>query len=340
MKGSTEAEILDEISVYAEDLRYTALLTYVQQELRVDLGETITPTQLRAKFRKALESADREPITNENKEHLRKVKVQEVSEASGVGFLLQTLDAKLRELTPERLEQIAATVAAPPAVLLPEDYDGTLPEDADWTAVDQYDIAGIVERVKTNVWRRSGIISEGENSTKSWVRDGLSGDFFTRPVTIGTIYMLKLAHLVDDKIHARSTGPYSLVTQQPLGGKAQFGGQRFGEMEVWALEAYGAAYTLQEILTIKSDDVLGRVKTYESIVKGDAMLEPGVPESLKILVNELQSLGLKVAVEDEDEKEIDLKDKEEDYGDSEGRGRGLRPRLPRAESEADALFGV
>ncbi len=203
--------------------------------------------------------------------------------------------------------------------------------------MDGYDYAAIVERVKQNVWKRGGIIEE---TAKSWVRDGLSGDFFTQPVTIGTIYMLKLAHLVDDKIHARSTGPYSLVTQQPLGGKAQFGGQRFGEMEVWALEAYGAAYTLQEILTIKSDDVLGRVKTYESIVKGDAMLEPGVPESFKILVNELQSLGLKVAVEDEDEKEIDLKDKEEDFGDSEGRGRGLRPRLPRAESEAEALFGV
>jgi DNA-directed RNA polymerase subunit beta len=131
-------------------------------------------------------------------------------------------------------------------------------------------------------------------------------------VTVGVIYMLKLAHLVDDKIHARSTGPYSLVTQQPLGGKAQFGGQRFGEMEVWALEAYGAAYTLQEILTIKSDDVLGRVKTYESIVKGDTILDPGVPESFKILVNELQSLGLKVTVLDDQDREIDLRDREDD----------------------------
>jgi len=201
--------------------------------------------------------------------------------------------------------------------------------------IDGDDILGIVNRIKQDVWKRAGII---EDSAKSYLRDGLSGDFFTRPVTVGQIYMLKLAHLVDDKIHARSTGPYSLVTQQPLGGKAQFGGQRFGEMEVWALEAYGAAYTLQEILTIKSDDVLGRVKTYESIVKGDAMLEPGVPESFKILVNELQSLGLKVAVEDDMEHEIDLKDKDEDYGD-EGRGRSMRPRLPRAEAEADALFG-
>jgi DNA-directed RNA polymerase subunit beta len=233
-------------------------------------------------------------------------------------------------------------VAAEPAVELPDDYDGDLQslageeeEEPQLTKKKGYDVAPIVARVKQNVWRRAGIIEE---SAKSWLRDGLTGEFFTQPVTVGQIYMLKLAHLVDDKIHARSTGPYSLVTQQPLGGKAQFGGQRFGEMEVWALEAYGAAYTLQEILTIKSDDVLGRVKTYESIVKGDAMLEPGVPESFKILVNELQSLGLKVAVEDEQEKEIDLKDKEEDY-DSGDRGRGLRPRIPRAEAEAEALLG-
>ena len=338
-EGSTEAEILDEISVYAEDLRYEALLTYVQQELHIDLGEALTQLQLRAKFRKALEGADREPITNAEKEKRRKVTVREVSETQGVGFVLKTLETKLHELSPKRLEEVAAIVAAPPAVLLPDDYDGSALEedDAELKTIDGYDFGAIVERVKQNVWKRGGII---EDTAKSWVRDGLSGDFFTQPVTIGTIYMLKLAHLVDDKIHARSTGPYSLVTQQPLGGKAQFGGQRFGEMEVWALEAYGAAYTLQEILTIKSDDVLGRVKTYESIVKGDAMLEPGVPESFKILVNELQSLGLKVAVEDEDEKEIDLKDKEEDFGDSEGRGRGLRPRLPRAESEAEALFGA
>ena len=170
--------------------------------------------------------------------------------------------------------------------------------------------------------------------------DGRTGDPFDQPITVGYIYMLKLVHLVEDKIHARSTGPYSLITQQPLGGKAQFGGQRFGEMEVWALEAYGAAHILQELLTVKSDDIVGRVKAYESIVKGEDVMEPGVPESFKILVNELQSLGLKVAVEDEDEKEIDLKDKEEDFGDSEGRGRGLRPRLPRAESEAEALFGA
>jgi DNA-directed RNA polymerase subunit beta len=124
--------------------------------------------------------------------------------------------------------------------------------------------------------------------------DGKTGEPFDRPVTVGVIYLMKLAHLVEDKVHARSTGPYSLVTQQPLGGKAQFGGQRFGEMEVWALEAYGAAHSLQEMLTIKSDDVQGRVRTYESIVKGETVQEPGVPASFKVLVKELQSLGLAV----------------------------------------------
>ncbi|NLM38092.1 MAG: DNA-directed RNA polymerase subunit beta, partial [Firmicutes bacterium] len=141
--------------------------------------------------------------------------------------------------------------------------------------------------------------------------DGRTGEPFDRPVTVGYIYMLKLAHLVDDKIHARSTGPYSLVTQQPLGGKAQFGGQRFGEMEVWALEAYGAAYTLQELLTIKSDDVVGRVKTYEAIVKGENVPEPGVPEGFKVLIKELQSLGLDVKVLAE-EAEVELKDDDDD----------------------------
>ena len=136
------------------------------------------------------------------------------------------------------------------------------------------------------------------------LRDGRSGDLFDQPVTVGHIYMLKLIHLVEDKIHARSTGPYSLITQQPLGGKAQFGGQRFGEMEVWALEAYGAAHTLQEILTVKSDDVVGRVKTYEAIVKGEDIFQPGVPESFKVLVKELQSLGLAVEVLNEEEEEV------------------------------------
>ncbi len=140
------------------------------------------------------------------------------------------------------------------------------------------------------------------------LRDGRTGDFFDNPVTVGYMYMLKLHHLVDDKIHARSTGPYSLVTQQPLGGKAQFGGQRFGEMEVWALEAYGAAYTLQEILTVKSDDIVGRVKTYEAIVKGENIPEPGIPESFKVLIKEMQSLALDVRVLAEDDREIEIKE--------------------------------
>ena len=147
---------------------------------------------------------------------------------------------------------------------------------------------------------------------KTVVYDGRTGEPFDHPITVGVMYMLKLHHLVDDKIHARSTGPYSLVTQQPLGGKAQFGGQRFGEMEVWALEAYGAAYTLQEMLTVKSDDVVGRVKTYESIVKGENVPEPGVPEGFKVLIKELQSLGLDVRLYSEDNKELELKENIED----------------------------
>src|SRR5205807_5449727 len=131
-------------------------------------------------------------------------------------------------------------------------------------------------------------------SGKSFLYDGRTGERFEQPVTVGYIYMLKLHHLVDDKVHARATGPYSLITQQPLGGKARFGGQRFGEMEVWALEAYGAAYILQELLTAKSDDVYGRAKIYEAIVKGEAAIEPGVPESFNVLIRELQSLCLDV----------------------------------------------
>ena len=150
---------------------------------------------------------------------------------------------------------------------------------------------------------------------KTQLTDGRTGEKFDSPVTVGYMYYLKLHHLVDDKIHARSTGPYSLVTQQPLGGKAQFGGQRFGEMEVWALEAYGAAYTLQEILTVKSDDIVGRVKTYEAIVKGDSVPKPGVPESFKVLVKELQSLGLDVKVLDAEDEEIDLKQTFDDDND-------------------------
>ena len=162
-----------------------------------------------------------------------------------------------------------------------------------------------------DVW---GTVAEAgmARDAKTILYDGRTGEPFDNRVSVGVMYMIKLAHMVDDKLHARSIGPYSLVTQQPLGGKAQFGGQRFGEMEVWALEAYGAAYTLQEILTYKSDDVVGRVKTYESIVKGQQISKPGVPESFRVLVKELQALGLDMKVLDANDEEIKLEDMDDD----------------------------
>ena len=157
------------------------------------------------------------------------------------------------------------------------------------------------------LWKGVPIRRDG----KVQLRDGRTGEMFDSPVTIGHMHYLKLHHLVDDKIHARSTGPYSLVTQQPLGGKAQFGGQRFGEMEVWALEAYGAAYTLQEILTVKSDDIVGRVKTYEAIIKGENIPEPGIPESFKVMLKELQALGLDIRLLKNDNTEVELREMSE-----------------------------
>src|SRR5699024_3107479 len=174
-------------------------------------------------------------------------------------------------------------------------FDGASDEDV-WSTIEE---AGMARGGKTVLY------------------DGRTGEPFDNRISVGVMYMLKLAHMVDDKLHARSTGPYSLVTQQSLGGKAQFGGQRFGEMEVWALEAYGAAYTLQEILTYKSDDTVGRVKTYESIVKGHNVPEPGVPESFKVLIKELQSLGMDVKMLSSDQEEIDLRALEEDDSDME-----------------------
>ena len=173
-----------------------------------------------------------------------------------------------------------------------------------------------------------------ETNGKTILYDGRTGEPFDKPITVGVMYMLKLHHLVDDKIHARSTGPYSLVTQQPLGGKAQFGGQRFGEMEVWALEAYGAAYTLQEILTVKSDDVVGRVKTYEAIVKGENIPEPGIPESFKVLIKELQSLGLNVKLYSDKDEEIEIKEHVEEGLD------GVEERIDESELEEDNLNEV
>jgi DNA-directed RNA polymerase subunit beta len=188
----------------------------------------------------------------------------------------------------------------------------------DWAAADEdQQMRWLVDELRVRV---DSAIGYQEHTAKCQLIDGRTGEIFNQMVTVGFAYMMKLVHLVDDKIHARSTGPYSLVTQQPLGGKAQFGGQRFGEMEVWALEAYGAAHTLQEILTIKSDDVMGRVKTYESIVKGANINEPGIPESFKILIKELQSLGLQIQVETAEAEQIDL-ELEDEEGTRAGSGR-------------------
>ena len=184
------------------------------------------------------------------------------------------------------------------------------------------------------LWKGVPLSADG----KVRLRDGRTGEYFDNPVTIGHMHYLKLHHLVDDKIHARSTGPYSLVTQQPLGGKAQFGGQRFGEMEVWALEAYGASYTLQEILTVKSDDVIGRVKTYEAIIKGDNIPEPGIPESFKVLLKELQSLGLDVKVLREDNTEVEIMENI-DYGETDLRSIIEGDRFSRREDESYGDYG-
>ena len=181
---------------------------------------------------------------------------------------------------------------------------------------------GANEQDIKRLFEENGLPADG----KIQLYDGRTGEPFENKVTVGVMYMLKLHHLVDDKIHARSTGPYSLVTQQPLGGKAQFGGQRFGEMEVWALEAYGAANVLQEILTVKSDDVVGRVKNYESIVKSENINEPGIPEAFKVLIKEMQSLALDVKVLTEDHDEVSLRDFVDDDELSEAPASAVRPK--------------
>ena len=180
-----------------------------------------------------------------------------------------------------------------------------------WSAVARAMLSLALSFTSCTLPNRDGeVMVDGDG--KAVLFDGRSGEPFPYPVTVGFMYIMKLHHLVDDKIHARSTGPYSMITQQPLGGKAQFGGQRFGEMEVWALEAYGAAYALQELLTIKSDDVVGRVKVYEAIVKGENIPEPGIPESFKVLLKELQSLCLNVEVLSSDGAAIEMRDTDED----------------------------
>ena len=276
-EGATEGEILGEMDRLANHLRGQALRAYMNAELKLDV-----------RFQK-----------------------DDTYEA-----MLGKVEARLRELGQNGLERVSRITAAPSTRTMEElqgvDFDTfkveeTVQEEPAYAASDEI-YSAIVEKIGRNIFERSGI---DPKTCKSTIRDGLTGEKLPNPITVGIIYMLKLEHLADEKIHARSIGPYSLVTQQPLGGKAQFGGQRFGEMEVWALEAYGAAYTLQELLTIKSDDVMGRVRAYESIVKGETLAEPGIPESFKILVNELRSLCLKVAVEDAQNKELPLKDLDE-----------------------------
>jgi DNA-directed RNA polymerase subunit beta len=187
-------------------------------------------------------------------------------------------------------------------------FDGASVEDVDDALVNWQDAHTGRIRMEVDKRRPAGRRASG----KFTLFNGRTGEPFEEQVTVGYMYILKLLHLVDDKIHARSTGPYSLVTQQPLGGKAQFGGQRFGEMEVWALEAYGAAYTLQEMLTIKSDDTVGRVKAYEAIVKGENIAEPSIPESFKVLLKEMQSLALDVNVVSEEGQRAEMRDEDDD----------------------------
>ena len=198
-----------------------------------------------------------------------------VKEAMRIAYGQDVYDEGLSEIDDETLLEAAGNVSRGVPIATPV-FDGAKEGDVD------------------DALKRAGFDQSGQ----SILYDGRTGEQFSRPVTVGIKYLLKLHHLVDDKIHARSTGPYSLVTQQPLGGKAQFGGQRFGEMEVWALEAYGAAYTLQEMLTVKSDDVAGRTKVYESIVKGEDNFEAGVPESFNVLVKEVRGLGLNMELLD------------------------------------------
>jgi len=217
-----------------------------------------------------------------------------------LGWVAKTgweIDGKSKEWQ-KRLHKIDAAQAPADSTIATPVFDGAREDE----------ISGLLASTLPN---RDGVRMVGGDG-KATLFDGRSGEKLPKPIAVGYMYMLKLHHLVDDKIHARSTGPYSMITQQPLGGKAQFGGQRFGEMEVWALEAYGAAYALQELLTIKSDDVLGRVKVYEAIVKGENVPEPGIPESFKVLVKEMQSLCLNVEVMSSDGTRLEMRDAEED----------------------------
>jgi len=277
--GATSGELLDILRSYLAGLPWEELVAQVRHFAagpRYDLAEDVPHPHRRGVFL----GRQQQPITEALLQVLLRYGVETVA----------LRDARGQEATRPVREVLAELQAV----------------EEHFSAEELIDF--LVDRIQANVLERVGFDPQ---TGKCVLYDGRTGEPFRQPVCIGEIYMMKLHHLVDDKIHARSTGPYSLVTQQPLGGKAQFGGQRFGEMEVWALEAYGAAYTLQEILTIKSDDVLGRVKTYENIVKGENILEPGIPESFKILIKELQSLGLQVTVKSREGEAMDLRDAEE-----------------------------
>jgi DNA-directed RNA polymerase subunit beta len=225
-----------------------------------------------------------------------------------------TIDGETIGQEPIRGTEKKTRPVTPPATLVATPvFDG-----AHWDELEGAGKHPTIKKIFQNLHPEATDARYGENGRmmqddgKITLFNGRTGEKYDNPITVGVVYILKLAHLVDDKIHARSTGPYSMITQQPLGGKAQFGGQRFGEMEVWALEAYGAAYCLQELLTIKSDDVLGRVKVYEAIVKGENIPEPGIPESFKVLIKEMQALCLNVEVLNTSGAEIEMRELDED----------------------------
>jgi DNA-directed RNA polymerase subunit beta len=311
-EGMTESEIIEQMEILGAKFWRERLQKYLNSELRLYVSlDSVEPFNEFVKvYREQHPLPDDAALQNGQATPEQAEQARALYEAY-IRRLLEPVREALMERSEEDLKRLSQLLAA---------------ADTN-TASHEEVVEAIVQKIEENCRARVGF---DPHTGKSWVRDGLTGETFDMPVTVGVIYMLKLAHLVDDKIHARSTGPYSLVTQQPLGGKAMFGGQRFGEMEVWALEAYGAAYTLQEILTIKSDDIQGRVKTYEAIVKGDTILEPGVPESFKILVNELQSLCLKVTVLNDKDEPIDLNAGDDDIDPGEDPAKAAARRQQRA----------
>ena len=283
-EGASEEEILDYLALTMQRRRRFALRKYMEEDLGIAIADIESAFSIEQLLRE-----------------VKKVNLKEF------GQLVENQEAQYREHLISSASLVVERMDDDNPFSLVTVRNVSL--EAWKEAGMEQRVAWLADELKDRINSRVGF---DEKTGKCWVYDGRTGEAFDQPITVGFTYILKLVHLVDDKIHARSTGPYSLVTQQPLGGKAQFGGQRFGEMEVWALEAYGAAHMLQEILTIKSDDVMGRVKTYESIVKGANINEPGIPESFKILIKELQSLGLQIQVENAEAERIDLELEEEE----------------------------